>query len=121
MASQTFNLPPGLLSAVCWVESTHNPIALNVEDGGSPSRGVCQVKESTARHLGFTGPAHKLMDPSENTHYAAKYLRLQLDRYGDTLQAVAAYNAGSYRADKNGHPRNRAYVRKVFKAWAEGK
>lgn len=121
VASQTFSLPPGLLSSICWIESHHNAAAVNPLDGGSPSRGACQVKLSTARLLGFSGTAKELMTVPNNTYYAAKYLRFQLDRYGDTMQAVAAYNSGSYNSDGNGQPRNRKYVHKVFTAWADGK
>ncbi len=121
VASQTFSLPTGLLSSICWVESHHNAAAVNHHDGGSASQGACQVKLATARRLGFTGTAKQLMEVPNNTYYAAKYLRFQLDRYGDTMQAVAAYNSGSYNSDGKGYPRNQKYVHKVFAAWADGK
>lgn len=118
-ASQTFELPPGLLEAVCWVESRHMVGAINQHDNGSPSLGVCQVKLETAKMLGFAGDKQALLqDPAVNAYYAAKYLRKQLDRYdGDAEQAVAAYNAGSCRFNAQGQIKNRRYVGKVQDAW----
>lgn len=120
--TQDFNLPPGLLSALCWVESNHQARAVNPDDGGSPSVGVCQIKPSTARILGFKGSRQALMQPKYNIKYAAKYLKQQIDRYnGDLRQGVAAYNAGKCRFNSKHQIMNRQYVDKVFKAWAKGR
>lgn len=118
--SQTFNLPTGLLSALCYVESNHDVRAIHMDDGGSSSIGLCQVKLSTARYLGYRGDAKKLqMDGRVNAHYAGKYLRLQLTKHnGDILKAVAGYNSGTTRLDYYGLPRNHKYVYKVLRAWA---
>ncbi len=118
-ASQTFNLPPGLLQAVCKVESNHTVAAINHNDKGSPSLGVCQVKLATAKFLGYAHTEDTLLsDPKVNAYYAAKYIRRQLDRYqGDTTKAVAAYNAGSCRYNAEGLIKNRQYVTKVLAAW----
>ena len=111
------DLPQGLLSALCHVESKHQVSAFVAHDGSSPSYGVCQIKLATARSVGFKGQEKDLMQPSINIKYAAKYLKRQLNRYnGDTRKAVAAYNAGTY-FEKNKRPANFTYVRKVFSAW----
>lgn len=121
MATQTFQLPPGLLSSLCYVETHHNPNAVVMNDGGSPSRGVCQVKYNTAVGLGFKGSPKELQTPVTNVYYAGKYLRYQLDRYnGDIRKAVAAYNAGSHRVNAKGVTKNKKYVQKVFMAWTGG-
>lgn len=118
-ATQTFKLPEHLLSALCYVESTHNIHAVHKDDGSSSSLGLCQIKLTTARLLGFKGTEAKLMKPAINAYYAAKYLKKQLVRYdGDTLKAVAAYNSGSYK-ERNNSPINKQYVTKVFRAWLE--
>lgn len=115
-------LPQGLLSAVCHVESRHTPAAINQYDGNSPSYGICQIKLSTARYLGFSGTAKTLMRPEVNILYAGKYLKRQLTRYkGDSRKAVAAYNAGTYKEKQNRAPANLTYVRKVFSAWIANK
>lgn len=121
-ASQAFNLPPGLLSALCYVESHHRIKAVNQYDGDSASHGICQIKEATARHMGFQDQSQLLLDPNINIYYAAKYLSKQIDRYdGDIRKAVAAYNAGSHKENAYGVTRNIKYVNKVFKAWADDK
>ena len=115
-------LPPGLLSAVCYVESRHKHKAINLNDGGEDSLGVCQIKLNTARLVGFKGTNKQLMHPTTNALYAAKYLKKQLLRYNnDPRKAVAAYNAGKVRYNKDGLIMNRLYVAKVFKAWSENR
>lgn len=111
----------GLVSAVCYVESGHRLSVINHDDGGSDSIGVCQMKLTTARLLGYRGSARGLLNPKTNIHYSAKYLRHHMDRYGDSYKAVSAYNAGSFRLNAKGRPINRRYVAKVFKAWSEGR
>lgn len=119
--SVTTDLPKGLLSALCFVESSHRPAAVNQDDRGSASIGLCQIKLETARLVGFKGTAKQLQtDPKVNAMYAAKYLKKQLNRYsGDVRKAVAAYNAGTYFPRRDGLAMNQSYVNKVFKAWAE--
>lgn len=120
--STTFSLPPGLLSALCFVESNHKVHAVNYDDGGSDSIGVCQIKLHTARLVGFKGTEKQLRRPEVNAYYAGAYLRYQLDRYdGDIRKAVAAYNAGTHRENHRGQTLNRRYVSKVLSAWADGK
>lgn len=123
LVSQSLGLPPGLLSAVCWVESKHNQDAINLYDGGTPSLGVCQIKLSTARRLGYKGSIQKLWrDPKTNAYYAGLYLRVNLDRYdNDANKAVAAYNAGVHRVNNQGLTKNRKYVEKVLLAWGDHK
>jgi soluble lytic murein transglycosylase-like protein len=119
-ATATYHLPKGLLPALCFVESHFDTGAINPDDRGGPSRGVCQVQERTARFLGFTGTVEQLMDPRTNIKYAARYLRYQLRRYqGDVVKAVAAYNSGSYLEAEDGLPVNRGYVVKVLRAHRE--
>ncbi len=120
VSTSFFNLPPGLLSAVCWVESNHRPHAINKYDGGTPSYGICQIKEKVARDLGYNGTIKELhKNPITNAWYAAKLLKYQLDRYeGDPRKAVSAYNMGHFK-ERKGKTLNRKYVSKVFKAWSE--
>lgn len=114
-ASQAFNLPPGLLASVCYVETRHNVKAITINDGGSPSYGVCQIKLETARNLGYRGSERSLQtSQSTNTYFAAKYLRYQMDRYGGNVwRAISAYNAGRYIVG------NKEYVEKVFETWTQ--
>lgn len=119
--SQTFNLPPGLLSALCYVETNHNINAINLDDGGSPSLGICQIKYTTAKHLGYKGTPQKLWKNEKlNIYYAGKYLHRQLDRHGGNVsQAVASYNLGHFKSRKDGRAVNHKYVDKVFNKWGQ--
>ncbi len=118
--SHTFNLPPGLLSSVCYVESHHNPAAINLDDGTGASIGICQIHYATAAQMGYKGTVAGLKDPEINIFWASVYLHHQLYRYnGNWTKAVAAYNAGSFRLNEKGQIKNRQYVAKVMKAWKE--
>ncbi len=116
--TQTLNLPPKLIDSICYVESGHNAKVVNINDGGSPSHGVCQIKLDTARLVGFKGTTKQLMDPKTNIYWAGKYLKHQLRRYDNNIEkAIAAYNAGKHRVNDQGLTKNRKYVNKVLQVW----
>lgn len=121
-ATQLFNLPTGLLSGVCYVESKHTVQAVHKDDGGSASIGLCQIKYNTAKGMGYRGTEHELqVNPTLNALYAGRYLHWQLLRYhNDYRKAIAAYNSGTVRF-KDGKIRNQKYVDKVMKAWKENR
>lgn len=110
--THTFNLPPGLLPALCYIESTHHVNAVHHDDGGSDSLGICQIKLKTARTLGFKGTRLQLMDPVVNIYYAGKFLKFQIKRYNDLHRSLTAYNRGNARGLKTSH-----YAQKVLKEW----
>ncbi len=113
IATTAFNLPPNLLSAICWVESKHDVNAIHYDDGPEDSLGICQVQLSSAYTVGFRGTAEELMKPEINTIIAGAILKQQMDRYhGDIKKAVIAYNlghAGSLTTTK--------YQRRVYQQW----
>lgn len=111
-ASVQFNLPPGLLASVCFVETRHDIQAVHFNDGGDDSIGICQLHYTTAQWLGFKGTKVELLDPSTNIYYAAKYLAKQRNRYGNVQQAVIAYNQGHA-----GGLTTTEYQVKVFTVW----
>lgn len=120
-ATETYNLPPGLLRALCFVESSHRVSIIHHHDGNGDSVGICQIKLATANVLGFRGTQKELMEPKNNIYYAGAYLQKQLMRYDNDLnKAVAAYNSGTY-YERDGKPVNLKYVQKVFKAWDENR
>lgn len=114
LASQEHRLPEGLLSAICWVESSHRPSVINEDDGHHNSLGLCQVQLRTARWLGFKGTEEKLLTPRVNAFYAAKYLLLQYKRYGSWDLAVIAYNRGNAEGINTSR-----YLKRVHKALHE--
>lgn len=107
-----FNLPPGLLSSLCYVESRHIVQAIHHDDGGTDSIGICQIKYSTAKWLGFTGTEQDLLDPRINIFYSGKYLAWNIKRYHTATKAVIAYNQGHV-----GNAKTTAYQSKVFEQW----
>lgn len=114
-AAQASHVAPALLLALCTVESTLKPKAINHYDGGSASYGVCQIKLETAVVVSDVKTTKQLMRPNINAKVAGLYLSKQLIRYNYNLEcAIAAYNAGSCRFNKNGLIKNRKYVRKVM-------
>lgn len=121
MAAKKVGISASLLVAICTQESGLKNIN-NENDKGSPSIGLCQIKEGSAKLLGFKGTKQDLQKPEINAKYAAIYLKKQLDRYNnDACMAVAAYNSGSFFESKKkpGYPKNFRYVQSVKKLIAE--
>lgn len=117
LAAKKVGVSSSLLLAICSHESNLKNVYVK-HDGGSPSIGICQIKESTAKMLGFDGDEQDLMIPYVNAKWAAEYVKWQLKRYDhDWCKTTSAYNAGSYTESKvvPGFPRNLKYVRKVQK------
>lgn len=117
-AAKVAKVSGALLYAICQYESRDFTVDFTEYDNGSPSYSVCQIKEDTARMMGFKGKAEKLRDARVGVKYAALYLARQQDQYGDDwCKLVAAYNAGTYYESKRspGYPRNLVYVRRVQK------
>jgi soluble lytic murein transglycosylase-like protein len=113
ITTSAYNLPPGLLASLCYVESNHKLNKIHYLDGKTDSYGICQVKLETARLVGFKGTPEQLMNPAVNIHYAGKYLQHQLNRYQDVQKAVIAYNKGSA-----GLFTSSKYQAKVYKEWS---
>lgn len=86
------------------------------------SWGLMQIMGATARDMGFTKELQKLCAPNLGIEYGCKYLRRQLLRYsGQTISAIAAYNAGSAirsDVDKTKYV-NQVYVDKVMNEWSK--
>lgn len=108
------NLPPGLLSSVCFVESSHRISAIHKDDGPEDSLGICQLHYSTAKWMGFKGTPQQLMEPHNNILYAGKYLKYQLNRYKAVNKAVIAYNFGNAKSFTT-----TKYQVKVFNKWRQ--
>jgi soluble lytic murein transglycosylase-like protein len=112
-ATNQFKLPPGMLESLCFIESGHKVTAIHKDDGGEDSIGICQVKLSTAKFLGFKGTKKQLLNPQVNMHYAAAYLAYQRARYkGSITKAIIAYNIGNAN-----NLTSTAYSSKVLNMW----
>lgn len=112
-AAKAFSVPPALLLSICSAESDLRA-RVNVQDGGSASYGVCQLKLATAKMLEpLVGPS-LLMQTEHNARIAAQYIKMQMERYPKDLDCViAAYNAGTCKRNKKGLILNRKYVARV--------
>lgn len=86
----------------------------------STSWGLMQVLGVTAREFGCDTPfLGVLCQPVVGIEYGCQVLRSKFERYdGDTLDAVAAYNAGSVRLSDDGAYSNQGYVDKVMREYA---
>lgn len=116
-AAKAASIPPALLLAICTTETgLHNSI--HQDDGGTPSVGICQVKETTARLFNRKVKKYDLWEPRKNARYAALYLARQLKRYhGDWVCAATAYNRGSVHVvDTNYTKCHSKYSDKVMQA-----
>lgn len=91
--SARYDLSPALLEALVWQESRWR------ENAVSPvgARGLAQLMPNTARYLGVDPD-----DPHANLEGGARYLREQIDRFGNLELALAAYNAGPGRVIRSG-------------------
>lgn len=105
-------IPTGLFDAVIMRESGYNPIATSRAN----AYGLAQLMPGTAVGLGVNR-----YDPLENLRGGARYLRQQLDRFGQVHLALAAYNAGPGRVRGGMVPRiteTQAYVSNIISNWS---
>ncbi|NDC95523.1 lytic transglycosylase domain-containing protein, partial [bacterium] len=77
--------PTSLVKAVIQVESAGNKDAVSSKG----ARGLMQLMAGTAKDLGVDAT-----DPEQNVEGGSRYLRQQLDTFGDESLALAAYNWG---------------------------
>lgn len=105
-------LPTSLFDALIMRESRYNPVALS----SKKAIGFAQLMPGTAAYLGID--PH---DPVQNLRGGARYLREQLDRFGQVHLALAAYNAGPGRIRSGVIPRiteTQHYVAEILANWS---
>jgi hypothetical protein len=94
--ARTYGVESALLHAVISVESRYSPRAVSKKGAA----GLMQLMPVVTKHYGVADP----LDPMQNLHGGAKYLRDLLKRYNnDTNLALAAYNAGQSAVTKYGN------------------
>lgn len=110
-AGRYYGISPELLSAIAFVESSHDPHALNRNRNGTVDYGLMQVNSQWAPEFGEYWDYIK--DPCYNVMAGAWILKRCIARFDDTWGAVGCYNTG--RADGRSATR---YIRKVKEALA---
>ncbi len=85
-AASKNGLDPDLVMAVVKAESSLKPNAVS----RAGAQGLMQLMPATAASLGVSDP----FDPAQNIEAGTRYLKSQIDRFGSTELALAAYNAG---------------------------
>lgn len=106
-----YGIPNGLFDALIIRESGYQPAAHSPKN----AFGLTQLMPQTAVGLGVNR-----YDIVQNLRGGAKYLRQQLDRFGQVHLALAAYNAGPGRVRNGRMPRiteTQAYVDNVLLNW----
>lgn len=88
------NVPPAILQAMLFQESSYNPNAISP----AGAKGIAQFMDATAKDYNVDSS-----DPISSINGAAKYLSDLYKRFGDWNLALAGYNAGPNRTSlKNG-------------------
>lgn len=109
-AADRNGLDPALVAAVARAESGFRV------DAGSPAgaQGLMQLMPSTAAGLGVTD----IHDAAQNLGAGSRYLKQQIERFGDLRLALAAYNAGPGAVSRYGgippYAETRTYVDRVL-------
>ena len=107
--AQKYGIDPDMFVRQIQAESAFNPAAVS----SAGAIGLGQLMPATAKELGVDPT-----DPVQNLEGAARYMKQQLDRFGDPALALAAYNAGPSRVAEAGGIPNIAetqnYVAKVL-------
>jgi soluble lytic murein transglycosylase-like protein len=103
-------VPVELFDALIIQESRYNPYAVSAKG----AFGLTQLMPATARSLGI----FDRWNVSRNLAGGARYLRKQLDTFGNWAHALGAYNAGPGNVTKYGgvppFRETRGYVRAIL-------
>ena len=107
-AAKDNDLDPELLIALVYVESGGNSRAVSPKKAS----GLTQLMAGTAKDLGVTN----VFDPRQNISGGARYLKQQMDSFGQVSLALAAYNAVPTRVKtRNRLPsETQKYIKKVL-------
>ncbi|MEB0022689.1 lytic transglycosylase domain-containing protein [Actimicrobium sp. CCI2.3] len=108
-AAQRYNVNPAMLVAIARTESSMNPNAINRNRNGSYDLGLMQINSRWFPLLRQYGIGEQqLRDPCTSIHVGAWILSQNMQRLGNSWDAVGAYNSSQ--------PAQRAaYARRVYR------
>ncbi len=111
-SAQRHGVDEKLVKAIVKQESGFNPNAKS----SAGALGLMQLMPATANGLGVVDP----MNPAQNIEGGVKYFKSMLNRFrGNTILALAAYNAGPNAVEKYGsvppYPETQNYVQSILK------
>ena len=92
-AAIEYGVNPIVLQAISKVESGYRINAVHTNKNGSEDRGHMQINDYWTRYLG-AGWSYLTQDPCYCTKVGAWILKQCMNRYGNTWNAIACYNAG---------------------------
>jgi soluble lytic murein transglycosylase-like protein len=102
------DIDAGLIRAIIKVESDWKSDAVSHKD----ARGLMQVMPEHLKYFGFKS-VNDLHDDEKNIMAGTRLLREELDRFGNEVDALRAYNCGSPRITK-GSKCGIVYAKKVL-------
>jgi soluble lytic murein transglycosylase-like protein len=110
-AADRYQVDPALVVAVSWQESRFQTTAAGVNRNSSVDRGLMQLNSAT-----FTSLSEEdFYNPYLNADHGTSYLRQILDISGNTVTALAMYNAGPGRVGSLGAPRmTLEYIDRIY-------
>lgn len=119
-AAERYNINPYVLQAIAKCESSLNPSAMNrshFERTGTYDIGLMQINSSNLRGLQTHGIGEsELLDACTSINVGAWILAQKIQRYGNSWEAVGAYNAAcsQLKGEACAAARNR-YARCVYR------
>jgi soluble lytic murein transglycosylase-like protein len=95
-AAAYHHVNPEVLRAIAWIESHNQPDSRHLNLNGTSDYGLMQINSIHLNMLsGFHIGVDELMQPCKNIYIAAWYLRRQMDRYGNTWEAIGSYHSST--------------------------
>ena len=93
-AAARYSTNPDVLRAIAFVESRARPDAVRVNTNGSVDRGMFQINSIHLPTLNRYGLDERhLHDACWSSYIAAWLLRAQMNRFGNTWEAIGAYHS----------------------------
>ena len=104
------NIPPCLAFSLAWEESRYKPGAIN-RNADSIDRGLFQLNSKSFPDL----TEKEFFDPETSAYYGLAHLNLCFDQGGNTVAALAMYNAGAGKVRGNNTPqRTLNYINRIL-------